>query len=66
MFVKAMDGIVKQMLHQQLHNRSDAWVVKSCYRRGVEAAEMRCPRAMCGITKYGRMRNKRIRRHYMG
>lgn len=30
-------------------------------RSSVEAVEVRCLKSMCGITKYDRMRNERIR-----
>ena len=60
MTVAAMKGMYKTIVVPAVLYGSEAWVLNAKDVSRVEAVEI-CLRSMCGVTKYDRMRNKRIR-----
>ena len=61
MSVKAMKGMYEAIVVPTVLYGSEAWVLNARDVSRVEAVEMRCLRSMCGVTKYDRVRNERIR-----
>ena len=61
MSVGAMRGMYEAIVVPTLTYGSEAWVMNARERSRVEAVEMKCLRAIKGVTKFDRVRNSRIR-----
>ena len=57
MSVKAMRGMYEAIVVPTVTYGSEAWVMNKRERSRVEAVEMKCLRAICGVTKFDRVRN---------
>ena len=61
MSMEAMRGMYESIVVPTVLYGSETWVMNARNVSRLEAVEMRCLRSMCGVTKYDRIRNERIR-----